>query len=251
MFAISTHSANYERSMRILYLLQENEKIRTLLQYGVEDVDYEVGTLNGENVIYSKNSGYEMELLYTGNCYRTYPDYGVPMSYWDSIKEINLETECHPYMNLNIYLSSDKLLNEKLTDEQLATRDDLILALNGKNVTYWNEYLALTLSGFETSMKYDSVDKIDSDIKNATSKIKLTNSKYTRAENNYKNAETEEDKQKYLDEMNALQAEIDGYNETISILESVKPTLGSFLNAKSDISDIVEQLAAFYAGLPN
>ena len=32
MFAISSHSANFERSMQILYLLQTNDEVRTLLQ---------------------------------------------------------------------------------------------------------------------------------------------------------------------------------------------------------------------------
>ena len=99
MFAISTHSANYERSMQILYLLQENTEIRTLLQYGIVEEDYDMGTVNGETVIYTKNSGYHMDLLYTGNCYRTYPASGVPMSYWDEVKESNLKTEIFPFMN--------------------------------------------------------------------------------------------------------------------------------------------------------
>ncbi len=104
MFAISTHSANYERSMQILYLLQENAEIRTLLQYGIVEEDYDMGIVNGETVIYTKNSGYHMDLIYTGNCYRTYPASGVPMSYWDEVKALNLETELFPFMNYQLKL---------------------------------------------------------------------------------------------------------------------------------------------------
>lgn len=116
MFAISSHSASYERSMQILYLLQENTEIRTLLQYGIVEQDYDLGTVNGETVIYTKNSGYHMDLLYTGNCYRTYPASGVPMSYWDDIKDYNLKTQIHPFMQYQLKLTHGGFSDSKMEE---------------------------------------------------------------------------------------------------------------------------------------
>ena len=48
MFAISSHSANYARSMQILYLLQDNTELRTLLQYGIEGTDYVIAENENE-----------------------------------------------------------------------------------------------------------------------------------------------------------------------------------------------------------
>ena len=90
MFAISSHSADYKRAMQILYLFQDNTEIRTLLQYGIKDVDYTVAGAGDEAIVNKNDTGYDMNLLYTGNCYRTYPDNGMPLEYWDSVKDFNL-----------------------------------------------------------------------------------------------------------------------------------------------------------------
>ena len=138
MFAISSHSANYSRSMQILYLLQDNVELRTLLQYGIVEADYDIGTVNGEKVIYTKNSGYHMDLIYTGNCYRTYPASGVPMSYWDEIKQLNLETEIFPFMNVQLNID-----NRNLSKEDMKKYDALIkeLKVNNEKLKYAYEHL--------------------------------------------------------------------------------------------------------------
>ena len=137
MFAISTHSANYQRAMEMLYLLQENEELRTLLQYGIVEQDYELGSVNGETVLINNNSGYEMNLLYTGNCYRTYPDYGVPMSAWEDTINYNLSTQLHPFMKVQF-----AYINGKIKEDDIAILDgykEMVLSVNSEIMQMVND----------------------------------------------------------------------------------------------------------------
>ena len=185
MFAISSFSADYERAMQILCLLQDNTTLRTLLQYGIEEEDYDVGYVNGEKVIYTKNSGYVMDINYTGNCYRTYPASGVPMSGWDSIKSYNLETELDPYLSAKLKIlrgdiaDADKSnLNFYLT--QLGDKNSTVLADFGKmsyaeycKVATWIDEVGPTIQSAKEAIadaqkKYDDISSKYADPSSAT-----------------------------------------------------------------------------------
>lgn len=112
IFAISSYSANYDRSMRILYLLQSNEQIRTLLQYGIsgEDYDIELDENGNKKIVVNPESEYKMNVLYTGNGYTTYPGDGLTIEDWESVKEMNHDTVISPYFHLAT--AFEKLSNE-------------------------------------------------------------------------------------------------------------------------------------------
>ena len=57
-----------------------------------------------------------MDVLYTGNCYRTYPASGVPMSYWDDIKDYNLKTQIHPFMQYQLKLTHGGFSDSKMEE---------------------------------------------------------------------------------------------------------------------------------------
>ncbi len=120
MFAVSKYSANYDRAMKILYLLQTDADIITLLQYGVEDVDYKLELDNDGNEVIeaTKDCLYNMSGLNIGNSYLTYKEYGATIDNWDDVKASNYDLVVNPYLNFL------KNFNENATDdekEQLST----------------------------------------------------------------------------------------------------------------------------------
>ena len=114
MFAVSKYSANYDRAMKILYLLQTDVDIITLLQYGVENVDYTLEIDNDGNEIIeaAKDGSYNMSGLNIGNSYLTYKEYGATIDNWDDVKASNYDLVVNPYLNFL------KNFNENATDEE-------------------------------------------------------------------------------------------------------------------------------------
>lgn len=173
MFAISTHSANYDRAMQMLCLLQDNAEIRTLLQYGIEEEDYRVSSVNGEKVIITKNSGYVMDMKYTGNCYRTYPASGVPMSGWDDLKNYNLETEIDPYLATQL-----KIISGKLSAENKALLSEYLTALGDKNSTILSDFGRMSYSEYCKVATW--IDEIGPIVSDAQSKMATAQAEYDR-----------------------------------------------------------------------
>lgn len=100
MFAVSAYTKSVARSMEILTMLNTTSELRTILQYGVEGVHWEIDADN-EDVIKILSKDYKMNILDTGNTYMTYPAEGVPMEYWENCKKQNLDTKESPYIGLN------------------------------------------------------------------------------------------------------------------------------------------------------
>ena len=160
MFAISKYSANYDRAMKILYLLQTDSEIVTLLQYGVENEDYKLEyNEDGEEIIkVSPNTAYNMTGLNIGNSYQTYRCDGATIDDWDDVKESNYDLKLYPYNNFQ------SNFEKNATDEEKAKLNDLkakVIELASKvnsnvsNMTY-EEFVS-----FLKLFKYDiaSIDK--------------------------------------------------------------------------------------------
>ncbi len=90
MFAVSIFTQSTSRSMEIITMLNTNEELRTILQYGVEDTHWKKDELDN-SIIVSLSEDYNMNIADTGNVYMTYPDYGVPMD-WSASKTQNLDS---------------------------------------------------------------------------------------------------------------------------------------------------------------
>lgn len=97
MFAVSAYTKSVSRSMEILTLLNTSTELRTILQYGVEDVHWQIDPDN-EDVIEILSKDYQMRLEDTGNTYMTYPAEGVSMEYWEYCKTQNLDSKASPYI---------------------------------------------------------------------------------------------------------------------------------------------------------
>ena len=119
MFAISTFTLDYNRSMKILNLLISDDEIVTMLQYGIENEDYTISTeiRDGEEVEVlklNKDTAYIMNNLYTGSSYYTYPHAEAAIDDWDAVKDANLNADISKYVNINYFISSAKLTEEEL-----------------------------------------------------------------------------------------------------------------------------------------
>lgn len=116
MFAISEYSINFDRAMSFIYLLNTNAQIRTLLQYGIKDVDYVLDYSEDEEdpkiqLIKDENGNiaYDMDVKFTGNGYITYREDGTVIDDWDYIKLVNHDAVVSSYLHL---LSNYKKSND-------------------------------------------------------------------------------------------------------------------------------------------
>ena len=116
MFAVSTYTKSLSRSMEIITCLNTSTELRTVLQYGVEGTHWKVNDKD-DTVIDIISDDYKMNLLETGNVYMTYPGAGIPMSYWEGVKEQNLASLGDPYMGLEP--------SDYITDETRELHEDL------------------------------------------------------------------------------------------------------------------------------
>ena len=141
LFAVTDYSVNYNRAKEIVYILQTDEEIRTLLQYGIKDEDYDI--VNGVLEMTADNDGsyvYKMNPLYTGNGYLTYVAPGTSMEYWDAVKTTNYDAVINTYSGFETYfnsLSNKSEINAKIT------------ALNTFSATVLADIEAMTLAEFE------------------------------------------------------------------------------------------------------
>ena len=79
MFGVSTYTRSLKRSMEIITYLNTNSDLRNVLQYGVEDVHYE---LDDEGMLHRLNNNYMMDINKTGNVFMAYPEEGMPKNVW-------------------------------------------------------------------------------------------------------------------------------------------------------------------------
>lgn len=104
MFAVSSYTKNLARAMEIVTYLNTHTDLRTILQYGVEGVNYEIDKDTGTLV--KLNNDYNMNINDTGNVYMTYPAEGVGMEYWDYAKAQNQDSIVSPYLKFFDFIPS-------------------------------------------------------------------------------------------------------------------------------------------------
>jgi len=99
MFAISANSKNPEACMKVLTLLNTNAKLKNLLQYGIEGVNYIINEDTG--MLERLNRDYLMDTERTGNCFISHPEEGLPADYWEDAKRQSNETLINPLLGFD------------------------------------------------------------------------------------------------------------------------------------------------------
>lgn len=180
MFAISTFSLSYDRSMKILNLLQSDTEIRTLLQYGIEGEDYTINieTVDGEDIEkinIKEDSYYKMNILYTGNEYYTYPGDNTEIDDWDYVKETNLDSIVNPFITFDYYVKNMSGLTQD-EKEFLINNADALAQIMSKvyssvsQMTY-DEYQAFLTLHKNILEKYGSIVDGERQISDAMNSI--------------------------------------------------------------------------------
>lgn len=118
MLAISTFTLDCDRAMKILNLLVSDSQIVTLLQYGIENEDYsiKVESVDGKDVEkldLNKDTSYQMNNMYTGSSYYTFPHDGASIDEWYDVKNANLNMVIGKYVNAQYYIDKATLTDEE------------------------------------------------------------------------------------------------------------------------------------------
>ncbi len=168
MFAISKYSANYDRAMKILYLLQTDSKLITMLQYGIEDEDYklEINDDGNEVIKVFDETAYNMSGLNIGNSYQTYKNDGTTIDSWNDIKESNYDLSIYPYLNLANNFSANATEEEKAQLEALvASVNALAEEVNADiNAMSYDEYVILLSAYKELETLYPEIAELEAEI---------------------------------------------------------------------------------------
>lgn len=125
-FGVSSYSKYFERAMEVIVALNTSSELRNILQYGVADVTYTLGT---NDTVESLKGNYEMNLRYTGNEFVALKMPGVTDDDVAAQKKQNLESVESPYLALDasgaidveLYTALDKFSAEieKMIDERV------------------------------------------------------------------------------------------------------------------------------------
>ena len=124
MFAVSTATVSLDRSMEIIQALTCESELRNILQYGVEGVHYE---LNDDGVVERLNNNYMMNINYTGNAFKAYPEEGMPADFWENVAiKQNLQSMLSIVFGTNEYMDKvDEDAWAKMTEVSLSYFDRL------------------------------------------------------------------------------------------------------------------------------
>ncbi len=226
LFAISTFSLNYDRSMKILNLLQSDTQIRTLLQYGIENEDYSIivdedSSGNEIEKIKIKDTAYKMNILYTGNEYYTYPGNDSTIDDWQYVKDTNLDVTIDPFIGLEYYLLNNNLSQDDKnflannSEKYISIMSEVYSAVSKMSSSEYEQFIKLH---DDILGEYATIVENDKKIANNTDEI----NKKTEEKNNIVNKLSADKKKQYLeseerydsisDRIDEIQAEMDNGN---------------------------------------
>ncbi len=145
MFGVSVTSKRVQACMQVLTMLNTNSKLRNILQYGIENVNYVIDEETGS--LKRLNNLYEMKIERTGNCFIAHPEEGYPADYWENAKKQNNDSLINPLLGFDF--------NRELA-EYNAELDEQLL----KNV---NELARQTLAEIADCATYEELYKLVAD----------------------------------------------------------------------------------------
>lgn len=163
MFAVSPYTKNLARSMEIITYLNTNTTFRTILQYGVQGVHWDTDP-NDNECIKALSSDYKMNITDTGNIFMTYPDYGLPMSYWKGAMQQNLDSATSPYIGFEYITDANKDKYDELAvlSAQVKAKID---AMTFDNLS--KELGALRISLVKNSLINDMLNEKESEMEDS------------------------------------------------------------------------------------
>ena len=139
MFAVTAYTADFNRSMEIITLINTNAEAKNLLQYGVEKIDYMLdddGNFVSLTDTLDADDRYVMNNLYTGNSFLAYPSEEMAADVWTNAKAANRDSRISPYFGLSSdwgnvtdgYIESLRALSDEYVARMLACKSEAELS---------------------------------------------------------------------------------------------------------------------------
>jgi hypothetical protein len=157
MFAVSSFTENFDKSMEIITLLNTNVEFRNLFQYGIEGENY---TRNADgSVTMTQGNKYYMDTAKTGNEFLAYVPEGQNVEIWEYAKQQNRESLVDPLLGFGL----DDLLvtEEEEARAEGADKDQYSIELIDKELI---TYLATTSANAWTQIQacedVESLEKV-------------------------------------------------------------------------------------------
>lgn len=148
VFAVSSYTADSARALEIIQLINTDADFRTILQYGVEGVHWNYVENAEEKMIERISDDYNMKLIETGNCFITYPDENVGLSYWNDGKQQNLDSMISPYLRFSTFIVEDEY-DEKTGERTKEGNSVMLERLNAACEEYYNRIQAMSAAEYE------------------------------------------------------------------------------------------------------
>lgn len=136
MFAVSSYTKNLSRAMEIITYINTDTTLRTILQYGVEGVNYEIDKDTGYLNILTDT--YNVNLNDTGNVYMTYPGDGMGMNFWDSAKKQNQDAIVSPYLKFKDFVPAG---SESMYKELAALSAEYWAKIEACSAEEWADFI--------------------------------------------------------------------------------------------------------------
>ncbi len=99
MFGVGGYTKSVSRSMEMITYLNTNAEFRNLIQYGIENRNYE---LDIDGSLTRLNQNYVLNINKTGNVFIAYPEQDAPLDIWDYGKKQNLDAVLDPILGFKI-----------------------------------------------------------------------------------------------------------------------------------------------------
>ena len=147
MMAVCSYSSNAARALEIIQAFNTDPSLKNLLQYGIENVNYQV---NEDGLTIKRlNDDYMMDTKLTGNLYMGYPDEGERGDMWAFYKKTNLASALSPF--LICYINSGSFEENMSKVLKRAALSDALTGLD--NPLTYDEYVALPASTYAITSK--------------------------------------------------------------------------------------------------
>ena len=96
LIAISQNSKNKDKAFEFLSLLNTDEYLRNLINYGVEGTHYEKVGTDHIKILNADQKNYDVPYFSLGNLFLTYKLDGEPDTKWDDFKDFNDKSQVSP-----------------------------------------------------------------------------------------------------------------------------------------------------------
>lgn len=151
MIAVGKNSKNPEKSIEFLNLLNTDEYLRNLINYGIEDVHYEKIGDKQIKRIKPEEKNYDVSAFSLGNVFLTYLLDNEPETKWDDYKEFNDTSKVSPALGFKF--NPENVRNELASISNIVEEFKYTLYSGSVNV---DEYLGK----LNDKLKQQGIDKV-------------------------------------------------------------------------------------------